>query len=62
MSPACAPWRARSASPAGEGAHAEVLALLAMTGASKALLLIGAGVAGLFTGLSLRSWREKRKK
>ena len=44
------------------GAHVEVLALLAMTGASKALLLIGAGVAGLFTGLSLRSWREKRKK
>ena len=44
------------------GAHVEVLALLAMTGTGKALLLIGAGVAGLFTGIWLRSWREKRKK
>ena len=44
------------------GAPAEMLALLAMTGTSKALLLIVAGVAGLFTGLSLRSWRERRKK
>ena len=44
------------------GAHVDVLALLAMTGTSKALLLIGAGVVGLFTGISLRSWREKRKK
>jgi len=39
-----------------------VLALLAMTASNKALLLIVAAVAGLFTGLSLRSWREKRKK
>ena len=39
-----------------------VLALLAMTGVSKALLLIVAGVAGIFTGLSLRQWRERRKK
>jgi uncharacterized protein involved in exopolysaccharide biosynthesis len=39
-----------------------MLAVIAMTGSSKALLLIVAGVAGLFTGLSLRSWREKRKK
>jgi uncharacterized protein involved in exopolysaccharide biosynthesis len=39
-----------------------VLALLAMTGTSKALLLIVAGVAGVFTGLLLRSWRERRKK
>jgi len=39
-----------------------MLALQAMTGTSKALLLIAAGVAGLFTGLSLRSWRERRKK
>jgi uncharacterized protein involved in exopolysaccharide biosynthesis len=39
-----------------------MLALLAMTGASKALLLIVAGVAGVFTGLSLRQWRERRKK
>ena len=39
-----------------------MLALLAMTGSSKALLLIVAGVAGLFTGLSLRRWRERRKK
>ena len=39
-----------------------VLALLAMTAMSKTLLLILAGVAGIFTGLSLRSWREKRKK
>jgi len=39
-----------------------MLALLAMTGASKALLLIVAGVAGIFTGLSIRSWRERRKK
>lgn len=36
-----------------------MLALLAISGASKALLLI---VAGVFTGLSLRSWRERRKK
>jgi uncharacterized protein involved in exopolysaccharide biosynthesis len=39
-----------------------VLALLAMTGMSKALLLILAGVAGIFTGLALRNWRERRKK
>jgi LPXTG-motif cell wall-anchored protein len=39
-----------------------MLALLAMTGTDKALLLVVAGVAGLFTGLSLRSWRERRKK
>lgn len=39
-----------------------VFAFLAMTGSSKALLLIGAGVAGIFTGLSLRQWRERRKK
>jgi hypothetical protein len=39
-----------------------MLALLAMTGMGKALLLVVAGVAGLFTGLSLRSWRERRKK
>ena len=38
-----------------------MLALLAISGASKALLLIVAGV-GVFTGLSLRSWRERRKK
>jgi len=44
------------------GAHVKVLALLAMTGTSKALLLIGAGVAGIFTGLSLRRWRERRKR
>ena len=44
------------------GAPAEMLALLAMTGTSKALLLILAGVAGIFTGLSLRAWRERRKK
>ena len=44
------------------GGHAEMLALLAMTGTSKALLLIVAGVAGIFTGLALRSWRERRKK
>jgi uncharacterized protein involved in exopolysaccharide biosynthesis len=42
--------------------NVHVLALLAMTGMSKALLLIVAGVAGIFTGLSLRSWRERRKK
>jgi uncharacterized protein involved in exopolysaccharide biosynthesis len=40
----------------------DVLALLAVTGTSKALLLIVAGVAGVFTGLSLRRWRERRKK
>ncbi len=39
-----------------------MLALLAITGMSKALLLILAGVAGVFTGLSLRQWRERRKK
>ncbi len=39
-----------------------MLALLAITGMSKALLLILAGVAGIFTGLSLRQWRERRKK
>ncbi len=39
-----------------------MLALLAMTGTSKALLLILAAVAGIFTGLSLRQWRERRKK
>jgi uncharacterized protein involved in exopolysaccharide biosynthesis len=39
-----------------------VLALLAMAGTSKALLLIVAGVAGIFTGLALRRWRERRKK
>jgi uncharacterized protein involved in exopolysaccharide biosynthesis len=39
-----------------------VLALVAMTAMSKALLLILAGVAGIFTGLSLRRWRERRKK
>jgi len=39
-----------------------VLAILAIAGGSKALLLIVAGVAGVFTGLSLRSWRERRKK
>jgi hypothetical protein len=39
-----------------------VLALVAMTGTSKALLLIVAGVAGIFTGLALRRWRERRKK
>ena len=39
-----------------------VLALVAMTSTSKALLLILAGVAGIFTGLSLRRWRERRKK
>jgi len=39
-----------------------MLALLAMAGTSKALLLIVAGVAGIFTGLALRSWRERRKK
>jgi hypothetical protein len=43
-------------------AHVEMLALLAMTGTSKALLLIVPGVAGVLTGLSLRSWRERRKK
>ena len=44
------------------GAPVEVLALLAIAGMSKALLLIVAGVAGVFTGLSLRQWRERRKK
>ncbi|MEI6449916.1 MAG: hypothetical protein WCP98_08190 [Actinomycetes bacterium] len=44
------------------GAHLEMLALLAIGGTGKALLLIVAGVAGIFTGLSLRSWRERRKK
>ena len=44
------------------GAHLEMLTLLAISGTGKALLLIIAGVAGLFTGLSLRSWRERRKK
>ena len=44
------------------GAPVEMLALLAMTGMSKALLLIVAGIAGIFTGLSLRAWRERRKK
>ena len=39
-----------------------VLTLVAMTSTSKALLLILAGVAGIFTGLSLRRWRERRKK
>jgi len=39
-----------------------MLTLLAITGMSKALLLILAGVAGIFTGLSLRQWRERRKK
>jgi hypothetical protein len=39
-----------------------MLALVAITGMSKALLLILAGVAGIFTGLSLRQWRERRKK
>ena len=39
-----------------------VLALVAMTSTSKALLLILAGVAGIFTGISLRRWRERRKK
>ena len=39
-----------------------MLALVAITGISKALLLILAGVAGVFTGLSLRQWRERRKK
>jgi len=39
-----------------------MLALVAITGMSKALLLIVAGVAGVFTGLSLRQWRERRKK
>ena len=39
-----------------------MLALLAITGMSKALLLVLAGVAGIFTGLSLRQWRERRKK
>ena len=44
------------------GAPVEMLMLLAISGTGKALLLIIAGVAGLFTGLSLRSWRERRKK
>ena len=39
-----------------------MLALLAITGMGKALLLIGAGIGGLLTGLSLRRWRERRKK
>lgn len=39
-----------------------MLALLAISGGSKVLLLIVAGVAGVFTGLPLRSWRERRKK
>jgi hypothetical protein len=39
-----------------------MLTLLAVTVSSKALLFIVAGVAGVFTGLSLRSWRERRKK
>jgi len=39
-----------------------MLTLVAITGMSKALLLIVAGVAGVFTGLSLRQWRERRKK
>jgi len=39
-----------------------MLTLLAISGTGKALLLILAGVAGLFTGLTLRSWRERRKK
>ena len=44
------------------GAPVVMLALLAISGMSKALLLILAGVAGIFTGLSLRNWRERRKK
>ena len=36
------------------GSNSEVL--------NRALLLILAGVAGIFTGLSLRAWRERRKK
>jgi hypothetical protein len=40
----------------------EMSALLAITGTGKALLLIVAAVAGVFTGLSLRQWRERRKK
>jgi hypothetical protein len=39
-----------------------MLTLLAATGADKALILVVAAVAGLFTGLSLRSRRERRKK
>ena len=39
-----------------------VLGLLAISGMGKALLLVVAGVAGIFTGLSLRNWRERRKK
>lgn len=39
-----------------------MLVLLAISGTGKALLLIVAGVAGIFTGLSLRNWRERRKK
>ena len=44
------------------GAPFKMLTLLAISGTGKALLLILAGVAGLFTGLTLRSWRERRKK
>ena len=44
------------------GAPVEMLTLLAISGTGKALLLVIAGVLGLFTGLSLRSWRERRKK
>ena len=44
------------------GAGAQMLALLAIAASGKALLLIVAGVAGILTGLSLRSWRERRKK
>ena len=39
-----------------------MLALLAATGTSTALLLVVAGVAGLFTGLALRSRQERRKR
>jgi hypothetical protein len=44
------------------GVPLAMLALLAISGTGKALLLVVAGVAGIFTGLSLRNWRERRKK
>ena len=44
------------------GAHLEMLTLLAISGTGTALLLIVVGVAGIFAGLALRFWRERRKK
>jgi len=45
-----------------KGVQAAVPTLLAISGTGTALLLIVVGVAGIFAGLALRFWRERRKK